>query len=152
MITSYEYVLTRAPFVVRRRVRWSDCDPAGVVYTGKFTDYLLGAVHLFMSELGGGHYSQWLETLDVDTPGKGMELTFHHALWPEDDCDLLCTIGAVRESSYDINVEARAVAGRPSAGTLVFSGRFSPVCISRTVRKRVPIPAALLEALAAHRK
>ena len=34
MIDSYESVVSRTPLVVRRRVRWADCDPAGVVYTG----------------------------------------------------------------------------------------------------------------------
>lgn len=146
MIDSYEYVSSRRPFVVRRRVRWGDCDPAGVVYTGKFSEYLLGAVMLFFAELGGGHYSKWIESIGVDTPCKGMELAFHRALWPEDAFDLTCTVRAVRESSFDIAVEATRPDGSP-----VFSGRFSPICIGRDVRKRVPIPAALLDALAPHR-
>ena len=146
MIASYEFVSSRTPFVIRRRVRWSDCDPAGVVYTGKFTEYLMGAVMLFFAELGGGHYSRWIETLGVDTPCKGMEFTFHRALWPEDDFDLTCKVSALRESSYDIAIEATRPDGSP-----VFSGRFSPICIGRDERKRVPIPAAMLEALAPHR-
>lgn len=146
MIDSYEFVRSRQPFIVRRRVRWGDCDPAGVVYTGRFTEYLMGAVMLFMSDLGRGNYAKWVETLNVDTPCKGMELTFHKALWPEDDFDLTCRVGAVRESSFDILVEAARPDGSP-----VFSGRFSPICISRTERKRTAIPAGLLEAIAPHR-
>lgn len=146
MIDSYEYVASRRPFVVRRRVRWSDCDPAGVVYTGMFTEYVLGAVGLFFAEIGGGRYSQWVQSLEVDTPCKGMELAFHRALWPEDEFDLTCTVRAVRESSFDLAFEAT----RPD-GSAVFSARFSPICIGRSERKRVPIPAGYLAALEPHR-
>ena len=150
-VDSYEFVLARQPFVVRHRVRWSDCDPAGVVFTGKFSEYLLGAVNLFMAELGGGDYAKWIETLDVDTPCKGLALTFHSALWPEDDCVLACAIGVVRESSFDITVEATRALDSRNPGRAVFSGVFSPICISRSVRKKTPIPQGLLDGLAPYR-
>lgn len=142
---SYEYVVSRAPFVVRRRVRWGDCDPAGVVYTGRFTDYLLDAVHLFFRNLAGGPYNAWLATIGVDTPCKGMEFVFHHALWPEDEFDMTCTVPVVRQHSFDIAVEASQ-----EDGGRVFSARFSPICISREVRKRTDVPPALREALTRH--
>ena len=53
-ITSYEHVVSRVPFVVRRKVRWSDCDPAGVVFTGKFAEYVLDFVTLFYAEMAEG--------------------------------------------------------------------------------------------------
>lgn len=146
MIRSYETVVSREPLVVMKRVRWADCDPAGVVYTGKFTEYLLVAVNYLFDELGSGNYAQWLRTLQVDTPCKGMDLEFHGALWPEDEFEMHCSISAVREHSFDIRVEAKQTDGRR-----IFSGRFSPICISREVRKRVPIPQAMLQALARFR-
>ncbi len=42
-IAGPEYVTGYAPFTVRRTARWHECDPAGVVYAGNFTDYLLSA-------------------------------------------------------------------------------------------------------------
>jgi acyl-CoA thioesterase FadM len=141
-LASYEGVVSRRPFTVRKRVRWSDCDPAGVVYTGKFSEYLLTAVHYFFDELGGGHYARWLKTLQVDTPCKGLELEFHAALWPEDEFEMRCRVAQIRAHSWDIQVEAVQAGDRR-----VFSGRFSPICISREVRARVPIPAAMLQRL-----
>jgi acyl-CoA thioesterase FadM len=146
MITSYEYVTSRTPLVIRKRVRWSDCDPAGVVYTGKFSEYLMNAVMYFFAEIGNGNYSRWIEQIGVDTPCKGLELTFHKALWPEDEFDMTCMVSTVRESSFDIAIKATRPDGSP-----VFSGRFSPICIGRDERKRVPIPNALLNAIAPHR-
>ena len=145
MIDSYEEVVSRAPFVVRRRVRWADCDPAGVVFTGKFSEYLLGAVNLFFGDLAGGPYMKWTASLGVDTPCKGLELTFHGALWPEDEFDMRCAVSQIRRHSYDIGVEAARGDGRR-----VFSGRFSPICISREARKGVDIPPAYRAALERH--
>jgi len=41
MNESVEIVVSDSPFTVRRRVRWSDCDPAGAVHTGRFAEYLI---------------------------------------------------------------------------------------------------------------
>ncbi|MGC3985611.1 MAG: acyl-CoA thioesterase [Pseudorhodoferax sp.] len=143
MIDSYESVVSRRPFVVRRRVRWSDCDPAGVVYTGRFTDYALDAVALFYCELGEGQPAQWRASLGVDTPCKGMALEFHRALWPEEEFEMHLQVGAVREHSYDILIEATQ-----PGGVRIFSARVSPICIRRDARVRAPIPAAMAAALA----
>lgn len=142
-IDSYEYVLSRSPFVVRRRVRWSDCDPAGVVYTGKFTEYVLGFVNLFYSELASEQdYLKWRQSMGVDTPCKGMEYEFHGALWPDDVFDMRCHVSQLREHSYDIQIESTQPDGRR-----IFSARFSPICIRRDARVRAPLPPQLRDAL-----
>ncbi|MEJ8859912.1 thioesterase family protein [Variovorax robiniae] len=145
MIDSYESVVSRRPFVVRRRVRWSDCDPAGVVYTGKFTEYVLNAATLFASELAQGEPAAWRRSLGVDTPCKGMALEFHRALWPEEEFEMLLDVPEVREHGYDLRIEAT------QSGTPIFSARFSPICIRRDARVRAPIPVELLNALAPFR-
>ncbi len=139
---TYEALISQRPLMVSKRVRWADCDPAGVVYTGKFTEYMLIAVNYFFDEVGGGNYFDWVKTLAVDTPCKGLDMEFHGALWPEDEFEMHCTVSAIRDHGYDIRVEAKQQDGRR-----IFTGRFSPICISREVRKRVPIPQAMLDAL-----
>ncbi|KQW64905.1 acyl-CoA thioesterase [Variovorax sp. Root411] len=142
MIDSYESVVSRRPFVVRRRVRWSDCDPAGVVFTGKFTEYVLNAVNLFYSELSQGRGAEWRKTLGVDTPCKGMALEFHRALWPEEEFDIAVHVGEIREHGYDIELEATQ-----HGGVRIFSARVSPICIRTDARVRAPIPEEMLVAL-----
>ncbi|UUX95216.1 thioesterase family protein [Aquabacterium sp. J223] len=142
---SYEYVLDHAPFTVRRTIRWSDCDPAGIVFTGRFTEYLLGAVSLFMRHLHSGPGTV-LQTLGVDTPCKGLSLVFHAPLRPDDVVDIRVTVGALRESSFDLQAHAAMADGR-----LAFEGVFSPICIRREPRGRVPIPDLLRERLQPHR-
>ena len=138
MSKTYEAVISQRPLVVSKRVRWADCDPAGVVFTGKFNEYMLIAVNYFFDEIGGGNYFQWVKDLNVDTPCKGLDMDFQGALWPEDEFEMHCTVSAIREHGYDICIDAKQADGRR-----VFTGRFSPICISREVRKRVPIPDAM---------
>jgi len=143
MNIAYERLVSRTPLVIERRVRWADCDPAGVVYTGRFTEYLLSTMsYVFDTLAGERQYFDWVKELGIDTPCKGLELEFHGALWPDDVFQMHCSVPAVRRSSFDVRVEAQQADGRR-----IFSGLFSPICIRRGVRERVAVPAALLEAL-----
>lgn len=144
MNAATELVLHTAPFVVRRRVRWGECDPAGVVYTARFTDYLISAVMLFHEHHFGGPGSKFRQEQGIETPCKGMSLVFQRALWPDELFDMRVHVGTLRSSSYDVLVEASTTEGEP-----VFSGVFSPVCIVRGQRRAVDIPAAMRERLLA---
>jgi len=144
MNESFEVVVSDKPFVVRRTVKWSDCDPARVVFTGKFTEYMMGAVAHFMRSI-----RRAAGTLppgqDVSTPCKHLSQTFHISLVPDDVIDITVSLKAMREHSFDLLVQARA----PDGG-LVFEGQFSPICVETEVRRRTPIPAWLRAGLSAH--
>jgi acyl-CoA thioesterase FadM len=146
MNESFELVVADRPFTVRRTVRWGDCDPAGIVFTGRFTEYLMGAVMLFMRHLKSGPDSAHQRQHGIDTPCKGMSLVFHAPLYPDDAVDIRIGVGEIRQSSFDL--VARAVL---PDGRLAFEGVFSPICIRREPRGRVPVPTALRELLQAHR-
>jgi acyl-CoA thioester hydrolase len=146
MVDSYESVISRQPFVLRRRVRWADCDPAGVVYTGKFVDYVLSAVNLFYANLSATTYREFACGLDVDTPCRGLELDFRGALWPEDEFLVRVGVAQLRESSFDLRIGATRANGEE-----IFIARFSPICIPRNgERRRVSLPSAYREALSTH--
>jgi len=140
---SPEYVLSEQPFIVRRTVRWSDCDPAGVAFTGKLAEYMLSAAALYSEYLADGAPSLG-EAHGVDTPCRGLEIAFSGTLWPRDVLDILCEVGEVRQRSYDLHFTAT----RPD-GTAVFEGRFSPICVRRDARVGTDIPASLRAVLLA---
>lgn len=142
MIRSTEYVLSESPFVLRRQVRWSDCDPAGVVYTGRFTDYVLSAVGFFHQHMAGYAAQSLGAQHGVDTPCKGMDFEFVGTLWPNDVIDIGCAVGEIRTRSYDIH----CVASKPDA-TLIFKARFSPICVRQDARLGTPIPDSLRQVL-----
>ncbi len=145
MNDSVEHVVSTHPFTVRRRIRWGDCDPAGVVYTGRFVEYLLGAVDLFSRHAFGGLRSAFVNGLGVDTPCKGLSLDFHVALAPDDTVDIVLEVARIGEHSWDLEATARLPDGR-----VAFRGRFSPICIHLEPRRKAPIPPALRERLQRH--
>lgn len=135
MIDPTECVIGERPFTVRRRVRWGECDPAGVVYTGHFTDYLISAVTLFHEHLFGESGASYGRRQSIQMPCKAMSLAFGRALWPADVFDMVVGVAAIRTRSYDIDVKAAL-----SDGTPVFEGRVSPVCLAVSERRAIPIP------------
>ena len=145
MIRATESVLSEKPFIVRREVRWGDCDPAGVVHTGRFPAFLLGAVSLFSDHMAGNNGKRLGDVHGVGTPCKAMSFEFVGTLWPNDVIDIQCTVGQVRTKSYDIHVIAR----RPD-GSLVFKSVFSPICVRQDARVGTEIPDSLRAVLMQH--
>ncbi|OZI71990.1 acyl-CoA thioesterase [Bordetella genomosp. 12] len=145
-LISYESVISATPFVVRRRVRWGECDPAGVVYTGKFVDYMLAAVNLFYANLAPVEFRQLLGELGIGMPCRGLDMDFRGALWPEDEFEIRVGVQEIRRSTFDMRVHGYQEGGRD-----IFLGRFSAICIPGDgQRKSVAIPAALRSLLESH--
>lgn len=124
-----EYVSSTRPFTVRRRVRWSECDPAGVVFAGNFSIYLHNAVALFRTEMLGGFAA----------PTKAISLVFHRALWPDEEFDMAVYVSAVRNSTIEFRVIATV---SKSKGEKVFDGTVTAIFIKKSERKAAPIPVA----------
>jgi acyl-CoA thioesterase FadM len=143
-----EEVVSSAPFIVRRVARWSECDPAGVVYTGNFTEYMLSAVHLFRRHVFQASWQDIKSTLKVDTPAKALSMVFNGSLWPDDVFDVTVAVGDIRTRTFDFV----ASAVRADDGSSVFTGSVSAICVDAADRRvAVPIPTALRELLERHR-
>jgi acyl-CoA thioesterase FadM len=142
MNESSEIVVSDLPFTVRRTARWADCDPAGAVFTGRYTDYLLGAIMHFMRRIGYGVGGQAGRASGVDLPCKHMRLTFHASLYPEDVVDIRIEVGEIRTHTFDLIAQACLPGGR-----LAFEGQFTPIAIRGEARESTEIPTALREAL-----
>lgn len=137
---SREQVVSLTPFTVRRVARWSECDPAGVVYTGNFSEYLMSATHLFRRHVLSGDWHSIRETVQVDLPAKALSLVFKGSLWPDDVFDTSIFVGDIRERTFDFLAQAKRTDG---AGN-VFDGRLSVICVSASDRRiAMPIPTAL---------
>lgn len=137
---SREEVISKSPFRVRRVVRWSECDPAGVVYTGNFTEYLLSAAHLFRRHLFGETWREMRENLGVDTPNKAVSMVFNGSLWPDDIFDVEIRVGEIRNRTFDFDISAFRADDRSG----VFTGRLAVICVKADDRRvSLPIPGSL---------
>lgn len=142
---SVEYVIGQHPFMVRRTVRWVDCDPAGVAYTGHFTDFLIGAVMHFYGHIGWGP--------EAGSAGNGglackhMALTFHKSLPPGSVVDIRIEVGDIRTRTFDLHAQAFLPDGQ-----LAFEGVFSPICVTPHEMRSLPLPVQLREVLQQHQR
>lgn len=140
-----ERLVCRVPVTVRRCVLWGECDPAQVVYTPRFADYLVAAFGWFTRTVINAE-APTLSDLGLGTPAKGLELDFHRTLRPEQWFEMTVLLGAVRTRSFDLLVTARN-----DDGALVFEGRVSPILIERATFKSAAIPDVIRERLEAYR-
>jgi len=142
-MTCTEAVLPGMPFAVRRRVKWGDCDPAGVVYTPNFSEYVISAAELFYGALFDGR-PQWIkDELGFGTPTRALEFDFRRSLWPDETFDIAVTVEAISTRTYTLAMTARMSEG----GDTAFVARLTPICVRRGTRDAITLPASLRNAL-----
>ena len=146
MRISTEHVISTHPFVVRRRVKWGDCDPAGVVYTVTFGEYVISAAELFYGLLFDGTPQQVKDAEGFGTPTRALEFDFRKSLRPDEEFDMKVTVADIQTRTYVLDITART-----PAGDVVFIAALTPICIARGERRAIEIPAAFRTALDQYR-
>lgn len=137
-----EYLLSERPLTVRRRVKWGECDPAGVVYTATFADYVISAAELFYGALFGTTPQRAKRELGFGTPSRALSFDFMRSLRPDDDFDMTVRVADVRGRTYVLDIIATTPQGEP-----IFNARLTPVCVARPERRSIDIPADFRQAL-----
>jgi len=93
-----EQVIDTTPLKVHRRVRCGECDPAGVVYTVNFCEYVASAFELFMAELLGGPLQTMKQRHGLATPARALTLEFTGPLRPDEEFVMTVAVADVRTS------------------------------------------------------
>jgi acyl-CoA thioester hydrolase len=146
LMTSTESVIGEAPFTVRRRVKWGECDPAGVAYTVTFAEYVMSAAELFYGFLLGSSPQAAKQEHGFGTPTGALKLDFHRSLRPDEQFDITVRPSEIRTRSYVLQIEARTLQGEP-----VFHAELTPICIARQERRAIELPASFRLALEQYR-
>ena len=134
-MTSTEHVLRTMPFIVRRRVKWGECDPAGVVYTVTFAEYVISAAELFYGSLLDGTPQRVKDEYRFGTPSRALAFDFRRSLRPDEEFDMTVSVTAINSRTYTLEITARTPAGED-----VFAAQLTPVCVVRGERKAIEIP------------
>lgn len=135
-----------APLTFQRRVKFGECDPAGVVYTPRFVDYITEAFLDFLEGLLGGPLQALLTEHDLGMPARGLHVDFKRSLRPDQQLDLQVRVSDIRQRSFELLINAFDAEGQES-----FSALFSVVCVYRSQRKSRLIPSVLGEPLELYR-
>ncbi len=135
-----ERMISTLPVIVRRRVKFGECDPAGVVYTPVFSEYALSAFQWLLSVMLGGPMWQELKRGGFDSPIKALTFEFRNMLVTEQVFDMTCRVADIRSRTFDIEVLGRSTTKQPHD---IFVAKVTPIMLSRSEKKSIEIPAQL---------
>jgi len=132
------------PFEHSITVRWGDCDPARIVYTGKLPEFALQAIDAWWQHHGGAGWYQMEIDQNLGTPFVSMALEFRAPVTPRHP--LRCRVWPNRlgQTSVGFRVEGR------QDGSLCFTGSFVCVFTVADEFRKSPPPQRIHDIVAAH--
>jgi acyl-CoA thioester hydrolase len=141
-----EQVLSQMPLVIRRRVKWGECDPAGVVYTATFSEYVISAAELFYGALFDTTPQRAKREQGFGTPSRALSFDFQRSLRPDDEFDMTVAVAEIHSRTCVLDIT-----GRTLEGDVVFAAKLTPVCVMRDERRSIEIPDNFRRALQRYR-
>lgn len=139
---STEHMVCHAPFTVRRVVKWGHCDPAGVVYTVVFGEYVMSTAELFYAHLLGISPQLAKDRHGFGTPSRALSFDFRRSLRPDELFDTEVRVGNVGGRTYELQMR-----GLTLQGETVFTASLTPICVVRGERVSIEIPEVFRKAL-----
>jgi YbgC/YbaW family acyl-CoA thioester hydrolase len=142
-----ETVVGSNPITIRRRVKWGECDPAGVVYMVNYSEYVVSAYEIFMAVLLNEGFVKAKARHRVALPAKAFTIEFYASLRPDDDFLMTVEISDIRAKTFDISVRGRSIERHD-----FFLAKLTPIAVDPTKRTATLLPRAMLQKLKRYRK
>lgn len=133
-----------APFVHPIRVRWADCDPALIAYTGQIPRFALEAIEAWWEHHIGLDWYRLNLDRKFGTPFVHMTLDFRSPVTPRHILE--CTVTMAKLGNSSITHHVRGSQG----GVLCFEGAFVAVFVEASTMKPRRPPADILQAILPH--
>ncbi len=125
-------------------MRWGECDPAGIVFTPRFLDYVVTAYEAFISLMLGGPIHMLKDELAIDFPVRGVELDFRTMLPLDSQFEMEVSVGDIRSRTFDLHIIAYKLESEGKRrGPVAFTARVSPVTVDQTTHAAVALPDVL---------
>lgn len=132
--------LPRSVYRTPRLVRFSDCDPAGIVYTARFVDIMNGVVEDFFSGALGTSYHDYIRS-GVGLGYAKADCDFFRPGIMGDTLDYSVLVGRIGNASVALTIHGHR------GDEEVVRGRFVLVTTSLRLHRPIPIPTELRSAL-----
>lgn len=132
----------KLPFAVRERVRWSDCDPLGIIYYGAYIRFFEAAEHE-MFRAAGLPYDVMRVQRHVQLPRKAFQVEFHSPAQMDELVEIRAGISRIGQTAITMRFEVYRVddgAHRASASLTV-------VCVEKESITKRPLPEFVRVAL-----
>ncbi|MEX2181503.1 MAG: thioesterase family protein [Gemmatimonadaceae bacterium] len=133
------------PYRVQERVRWSDCDPLGIIYYGAFIRFFEAAEHE-MFRAAGLPYEVMRVQRHVQLPRKAFAMEFHSPAQMDELLDVEVGVTRIGETSITMRFEAYRASDRAHRATATLT----VVCVEKESITKRPLPDFVKEALRAY--
>jgi acyl-CoA thioesterase FadM len=145
--TATELLLGSVPVTIQRRVKWGECDPAGVVYMVNYGEYVVSAYELLMAVLLDEGLQKGKARHGVAFPAKAFGIEFYASLRPDEDFLMTVEIADIRTRTFDLTVRGSSVANGS-----VFLAKLTPIAVDPTTRTASPLPEGIVHKLRHYRE
>jgi 4-hydroxybenzoyl-CoA thioesterase len=136
-----ETATVKTALLVRRRILFGDCDPAGILYTPRAAHFVVEAgLELFRARLGDGAERSIFE-MGIAPPARAMAIEFLKPMTWDDELEIEVSVKEIRTHAIVLSFVGRV------AGDKVFTSEFTQVCISKASMRPTPVPDVLRRAL-----
>ncbi len=126
-------------FIFSINVRWADCDPALIAYTGRVPYFALESIEAWWEHFVGMNWFVLNLDRGIGTPFAHMSFDFRSPITPRHQ--LQCQVKLLKIGSSSLRF---SVCGRQN-GVLCFEGEFvSVIVVSKSLRPQ-PVPAEILK-------
>ncbi len=134
----------RYPHVYRRLVHWGECDPQGVIYTPRASEYAIDVIENWLIEAAG---INWLQIRDqgLGCPTVSTQTIFSHVLRVGAVVDLAIRVKKVGSSSVTFEVQCIN-----EQGVLCFTVEHISCFVTDQPFASVPIPDEIRKSLEAY--
>ncbi len=124
---------TPLPFRIQARVRWSECDPLGIIWYGAYLKYF-EAAELEMFRAVGLPYEVLRVQHEVQLPRKAFTVEFYSPAQMDELLDIDIGVTKIGSSSLTMRFEAYRAADRVLRAT----AQLTVVCVEKSsITKRV---------------
>ncbi|PSS58310.1 thioesterase family protein [Pseudomonas sp. BBP2017] len=124
--------------IVKRKVLFGDCDPEGIVYTPRFSYFVIEAVHDALTVWLSGPGLRTLLGFDLLPPARAFSLEFLHPVTWDDELCMKVSVSSVSLHSFTFLVE-----GNIAPDIKAFTASLTHVCVSPVTREVIEVPEPL---------
>ncbi|HEX6957407.1 MAG TPA: thioesterase family protein [Ferrovibrio sp.] len=133
------------PYTVRRIVKWGECDPAGIVYTPRFLDWVLEAAESFFAEVVGVDWFQLNQKYGLGSPSVSVKLDFRKPIQFGQPFTIEVLVRRLSRSTITY-----AMRGRNGAHELCFEAELVSCIVNHAQMKSVAIPDDIRQPILAY--
>ncbi|HYM01286.1 MAG TPA: thioesterase family protein [Blastocatellia bacterium] len=130
-------------FTIEEKVRWSDTDPAGIIYYGQFLRFFEIAETELFREVGLP-YGEVFDRLNIWLPRVQIHFDFLKPLKLDDSIIVSAYVGRFGVKSLTLEFEVV----KKTTGERVAKGHVVLACVSRSTFASIPMPEEIRNKLA----